>query len=187
MVPKNSASAEGDRETEGTAEAPPERTRPIRWVVGMGALVIVLSSSLVAGGMLLTSVLDYRAAADRRAEITSVARDMAQLSYSLDHQTFPKQVDQLASMTTGEYRQGLIDGRDGLRYILEQGKVKSSSDISAVGVERNDANSATVLLSVTTHITNTELKTPQTRHYRVAIGLVRQGPRWLVKSNDVIA
>jgi Mce-associated membrane protein len=172
-----------ERETAGEPEPPPPR----RWLVAVAALVVLLVGSVVAGGFLLSSVLDQRAVTARRDAILSVAREVAQVSYSLDYERFPEQVSKIAAETTGNYRQGLLDSSKGLQYILTQGKVKSSCDVTAAGVERDDDNTATVLLSITTRVTNTELKVPQTRYYRVAIGLVRQGPQWLVQSNDVIA
>lgn len=156
-----------------------------RWLGG--ALGLVLMASLVVGGILLHSVLDHRAENARRDAILTVARNAAQTSYSLDYEAFPQQVSQIVAETTGTYRKGLIDSTDGLRYILTQGKVKSSCTITAAGIERADENTATVLLSITARITNTEIQVPQVRHYRVAIGLLRQGSQWLVQSNDVIA
>jgi Mce-associated membrane protein len=96
-------------------------------------------------------------------------------------------VSKIVVLTTGNYRQGLIDSTNGLQYVLAQGKVKSSATITAAGIERDDENTATVLLSITTQVTNSEIQVPQARHYRVAIGLIRQGSQWLVQSNDVIA
>ena len=165
--------------------APPNR--PTRWLAGILGLALVLLAALVTGGILLGSVLDHNDAITRRDAILSVANDVAQASYSLDYETFPDQVSHIIAATTGNYRQGLIDSTDGLKYVLTQGKVKSSCTITASGVERDDENTATVLLSITTRVTNAEIQVPQVRHYRVAIGLIRQGSQWLVQSNDVIA
>lgn len=173
-------------EDESATEPAPPR-RPTGWLAGMLGLALVMVIALVAGGILLRSVLDYREDTARRDAILSVARDVGQLSYSLDYETFPEQVSKIVAATTGNYRQGLIDSTDGLQYILTQGKVKSSCTITAAGIERDDENTATVLLSITTQVTNAETQVPQVRHYRVAIGLIRQGSQWLVQSNDVIA
>ncbi|KAA9163658.1 hypothetical protein FPZ12_009165 [Amycolatopsis acidicola] len=175
-----------------TEEAPAEVEEkpppsPKRWLIGMLVLLLVLTAALVTGGILLRPVQEYRSAGDRRDAILAAAKDVAQLSYSLDYETFPQQSSKIAGATTGSYRQGLLDSSQGLGSILSQGKVKSNATITAAGVEKDDANTATVLMSITVQITNTELKTPQTRYYRVAIGLVRQGAQWLVQSNDVIA
>jgi Mce-associated membrane protein len=172
--------------TEDTsAEEPPRR--PTRWLVTMLVLVALLAASLVTGALHLGSVLDYRATAERRDAIMSVAREVAELSYSLDYESFPRQVSKIVSATTGDYRKGLIDSTKGLQHLLTEGKVRSTCTITAAGIERDDENTATVLFSITTRVTNTEIQQPQVRHYRVAIGLTRQGDQWLVQSNDVIA
>ncbi|NKQ51557.1 hypothetical protein HFP15_01535 [Amycolatopsis sp. K13G38] len=176
-----------EQEPEARAEETAAPPRSATWFVAALVLAVVLTASLVVGGLLLRSVLDYRATADRRAAILSVATDVARQSYSLDYQTFPQQMPKIVAATTGAYRQGLIDSQQGLQYILTQGKVRSTCTITASGVERADDNSATVLFAITTHVTNTEITTPRDRFYRVAIGLVRQGETWLVQSNDVIA
>lgn len=160
---------------------------PTRWLVTTLVLVALLVASLVTGALHLRSVLDYRATADRRDAIMSVAREVAELSYSLDYQSFPRQVSKIVAATTGDYRKGLVDSSKGLQHLLTEGKVKSTCTITAAGIERDDDNTATVLFSITTRVTNTEVQQPKVRHYRVAIGLTRQGDQWLVQSNDVIA
>lgn len=186
MTTSEEAAVDEDTPVEEAGDG--ERTRSrrrIRWPAAV--LVLVLAGSLGVGGWQLSSVLDHRDVTARRDAVLSVAREVAQLSYSLDYESFSAQLPKIAAETTGNYRQGLLDSAKGLGYILTQGKVKSSCTITAAGVERDDDNTATVLLSITTRVTNTEIKVPQVRYYRVAIALVRQGPQWLVQSNDVIA
>jgi Mce-associated membrane protein len=167
-------------------EDPAPRTAK-RWLISVAALVVVLVAALVVGLILLLPVLDYRDVAGRRDAILAVARDAAQRSYSLDYESFPQESGKLIAQSTGNYRQGLIDASQGLQHILTQGKVKSTCVITAAGIERDDENTATVLLSITSSVTNTEIQTPQIRYYRVAINLIRQGDQWLIQSNDVIA
>ncbi|TDV55350.1 hypothetical protein [Actinophytocola oryzae] len=160
---------------------------PRRWLGTVLVLVVILVAALVTGALHLRSVLDYRATDDRRDAIMSVAREVAELSYSLDYQSFPRQVSRIIAASTGNYRKGLVDGAKGLGYLLSEGKVRSTCTVTAAGIERDDENTATVLFAITTRLTNTEIRQPQTRYYRVAIGLVRQGDQWLVQSNDVVA
>jgi Mce-associated membrane protein len=181
---------DSDAETAGDPAATPDDPAPrraTRWVLSVFVLVVVLVAAVVAGLILLRPVLDYRDVAARRDAILSVARDAAQRSYSLDYESFPQESAKLIAQSAGKYRQGLIDATQGLQHILTQGKVKSTCVITAAGIERDDENTATVLLSITSSVTNTEVTTPQPRIYRVAINLVRQGDQWLLQSNDVIA
>lgn len=168
----------------GTA-GPGPRSRG--WLTSMVVLLVVLVISLVVGGIKLHSVLDYRAATDRREAILSVSRDVAQRSYALDYESFPKQSSEIISRTTGRYRQGLVNASKGLQDLLKKGKVKSTCTITATGIERADENSATVLFSINSRVTNTEVKAPKVRSYRVAMQLTRQDDKWLVASNNVIA
>jgi Mce-associated membrane protein len=169
-------------------EAVAKTTRSARrWLVAVLALAFVLTLLLVCGGLLLNTLLSHRATDARREAILSVARDVAQVSYSLDYESFPQQAAKIISETSGNYRQGMINSQQGLQYILTEGKVKSTCAITAAGIERDDDNTATVLLSITSQVTNTEVKVPQTRVYRVSMSLERQGDRWLVAGNDVIA
>lgn len=176
----------GDSEAVGEDPAPPPR-RARGWLVAVVSLVVLLVVSLVVGVVLLRPVLDHRGVTERRDAILSAARDVAQRSYSLDFETFPQESAKIIGSTTGNYRQGLIDTVPGLQHILTQGKVKSTCTITAAGIERDDENTATVLLSISSSVTNTEIQIPQVRIYRVAMNLERQGSQWLVQSNDVIA
>lgn len=165
-----------------------ESTQPAgRWLVAVLSLAFVLLLLLIAAGFLLQKLLADSAAGARREAILSVAHEVAQRSYSLDYESFPQEASKIISQTTGNYRQGMIDSEKGLQHILSQGKVKSTCTITAAGVERNDDNTATVLLSITSRVTNTEIQVPQPRFYRVSMNLQREGDQWLVLSNDVIA
>lgn len=177
--------ATDDADRDSAADEPP---RPATgWLIAVTALAVLLVGSLVMGFVLGRSVLDYRAVGARQAAILSVARDVAQRSYSLDYQSFPQQSAKIIAETTGSYRQGMINSEPGLQYILTQGKVKSTCTITAAGIERDDGNTATVLLSITSTVTNTQVRTPEVRFYRVSMSLLRQGTQWFVESNDVIA
>jgi Mce-associated membrane protein len=176
---------DGEQDASAATEVRPRPAR--RWLSSVAALALVFVALVGAAVFLARPVLAFRADSARRAAIIAVATDVAQRSYSLSFQTFPQQSGAIIAETSGNYRQGLVSSERGLQYILTQGQVKSTCTITAAGIERDDANTATVLLSITSSVTNTQIHTPQVRYYRVAMNLERQGAKWLVESNDVIA
>lgn len=174
-----------ERQEAETGESP--RPRATGWLVAVTIVALVLAGAIVAGILELRTVNRYRDHNAQRDAILGVAKELAQVSYSLDYEKYPQQSTHIADLSTGKFRQGVVDSAQGLGSLLTQGKVKSTCEITGAGIEQDDGNTATVLLSITTHLTNTQIQTPQNRDYRVAIGLVRQGEQWLVQSNDVIA
>lgn len=183
--------ATGKTGTEATEETGDERTNsaraPRRWLVGMASLGVLFIVLVVAGALLLSEVLGASATTERRSAIMKVAHDVAVRSYSLDFTTFDDSSKHIIEQSTGKYREGLVKGGKGLRYILDQGKVKSTGTVTSQGIEHEDGHSATVLFGIRSEVTNTEIKNPQVRQYRVAIKLIYDGNRWLVTANDVIA
>jgi Mce-associated membrane protein len=158
--------------------APGGRPRP-KGLVLTGSLVLVLVLLWAAGALLF---LQHRGTEQRNTEerqATAVAQQVATDLTSLNATDAQEKIDSLTRESTGNFR-GQIDSYAALvRALLSQNQAGSNGTVSAVGIEKQDGNSASVLVTVTAVVSNSNLPSAQPLSYRLAIQLRRDAGRWL--------
>ena len=162
-----------------TGKAEPEGRRRPKGLVLTGSLVLVLVL-LCAGGVLL--FLQHRGTEQRNTDerqAMTVAQQVATDLTSLNATDAQAKIDSLTRESTGNFRVQIDSYAALVRALLSQNQAGSSGTVSAVGIEKLEDNSASVLVTVTAAVSNSSLPDAQPLSYRLAIQLRRDAGRWL--------
>lgn len=154
------------------------RRRPSRWLTQMIALSLALIALLVACTVLVTRGALTNQDAQRQAAIsaaTAVTRDLSSISAS----NAPQHMDSLTKQSTGEFHDQLGAYSAIFEKILQTGNVKSDATVTAAGIERMDEHDATVLVTVASLVSNSQMSAAQPRFYRLSVQLQHLGGMWL--------
>jgi Mce-associated membrane protein len=95
-------------------------------------------------------------------------------------------MDALSQQSAGDFHDEVSKYAAIYGRVLEAGKVTSQGHVTAVGVERLDADQATILLTVSSDVTNSQLASSQRREYRLALRLQHTDGRWLTTNVDYV-
>ncbi|MBO0872772.1 MAG: hypothetical protein J2P19_05220 [Pseudonocardia sp.] len=164
---------------------PPAPRGPSRWVMQVTALTVALIALLALSGLLFWQ---GRATNNdvRRQAVASSAQAVVLLLSNIGASNAAQQLDSLSKQSTGEFRDQLNGYAAIFQKILRVGNVTSQANVTAAGIERMDADSATVLVAVSTVVTNSQLPAGQPRAYRLAVELQRSGTQWLASKVDYV-
>lgn len=143
-------------------------------------LGVLLLGFAVAVAALAVGRADAAARDARRAEAIGLAREVATTLASLDSTDLPRQTDLLADRSTGAFRKQLLGSGAVLRSLAGSARFTARGEVTSVGLEGDDEQRATVLVTTTARVTNTALPQEATRVYAQVIVLERAGDRWLV-------
>jgi Mce-associated membrane protein len=151
------------------------------WLVG--ALSVVLAG-LVAGIVVLVGSAE---SADEELtaahhEVADAARSEALAFLTVDHRTMDVVVERVLDGATGEFRKQYESQSRRLTREATRTQATSAGEVVALGVSDLGDDSATVLIAANSTVTNTRTDEPQVRYYRLELGLVREGDRWLTRS-----
>lgn len=161
------------------------RRRPSRWLTQMIALSLALIALLVACAVLVTRGALTNQDAQRQAAIsaaTAVTRDLSSISAS----NAPQHMDSLTKQSTGEFHDQLGAYSAIFEKILQAGNVKSDATVTAAGIERMDEHDATVLVTVASLVSNSQMSAAQPRFYRLSVQLQHLGGMWLASKVDYV-
>lgn len=157
-------------------------TRGGRWVIG--GLAVVLAGLLVAIGVVATSrdgVDDDLTAAQQ--EVAEAARTEALAFLTVDHTDMEPLIDAVLAGATGDFAEQYDSQRDRLTSEAIRTEATSTGEVVALGVGELDDDSATVLIAANSTVTNTSTGSAgEVRYYRLRLGLVREGDRWLTSN-----
>lgn len=154
-----------------------------RTLATVAATVLVLA--LVAGAVL--SVFAVRSTEDRDARRNAYLQTARQTVLNLTTiraDTAKEDIDRILTMASGEFKTE-FDGRvDPFTEIVKQAKVVSHGEVVEAAIERDDEDSATVLVAAKQTLTNAGQEEPQQRFYRFRV-TVTKGDDGSLKSSDV--
>ncbi|WP_051161449.1 hypothetical protein [Nocardia brevicatena] len=171
-----------ETEKAGEAAAGPGRSWK-RALATVAATVLVLA--LVAGAVL--SVFAVRSTEDRDARRDAYLQTARQTILNLTTiraDTAKEDIDRILTMASGEFKTE-FDGRvDPFTEIVKQAKVVSNGEVVEAAIERDDGNSATVLVAAKQTLTNAGQAEPQQRFYRFRVTVTKSDDGSL-KSSDV--
>jgi hypothetical protein len=154
----------------------PERSRSTMVVIALAAVLVLL---WVVG---VWSFLHHRAhtaqlQADQAALVAArtVATDLTSLSGANAQQT----ITRLTQETTDPFRQQIAGYAGVAQSLLQQSGAGSSGTVTAAGIEKSDASTATALVTVTAVVSNNKTPNAQPLSYRIAVDLSKVDDRWL--------
>lgn len=167
------------------AARPDEPVTGARALVGRRSLVVVLLVLAATAAVVLASTSWSRLAAasardDRRTEVLAAARQQAVNFTTLDYRHLDRDLGRVLAGATGDFRRQFKAGTKDLSALVTKNQAVSRGEVLDAGLVSEDADSARVLVVADSTVTNTADTTPQKRHYRMQLDLVRQGSRWLV-------
>jgi Mce-associated membrane protein len=175
------------KDTKDSEEAAEESTKkPVRerrrWRTGLILKVLAASVAFACTCALITlsvlMVVSHRhqaAEQQRRAEYAAAARQSVVTLMSLDFTKAKEDVQRIIDNSTGQFRDDFKNQADDFIKVAQDSKVITEVTVNAAGVESMTNDSAVVLLSATSRVTNAAGAKQEPRTWRLAVNLQRDG------------
>jgi Mce-associated membrane protein len=173
-----------DFEDAAAAEGEPARKRRrlrrfrLPWKGIAVTLALLASGALIAAsGYMVWNHKQVQAEQQRRAEFAAAGRQGVVTLMSLDFNHVRDDVKRIVDNTTGDFKKDFQASVEDFTRMAQESKVVTEATVNATAVERmSDSDTkATVLVAVTTRVTNTAGSNQEPRPWRLAVDLVREG------------
>jgi Mce-associated membrane protein len=177
---KDSTDGEEDVAEEPSKEKPVRERR--RWRLGRilkflaAAIAVVCTCALITLSVLM--VINHRhhvAEQQRRAEYAAAARQSAVTLMSLDFNKAKEDVQRIVDNSTGQFRDDFKNQADDFIKVAQDSKVITDVSVNSVGVESMTNDTAVVLVSATSRVTNAAGAKQEPRSWRLSVNLQRDG------------
>lgn len=120
----------------------------------------------------------------RRTAAEDATRLVVQLA-TYDHTDVAANIDAVTAEATPAFAERYREVSSGLTELLSSGEGTSTGTVSHAAVESVDAEHAVVLVFLDQEITNVTVPEGRVDASRMAVGLTRDGDRWLLDSADL--
>ncbi|MDT5179696.1 MAG: Mce-associated rane protein [Mycobacterium sp.] len=165
-----------------TAEpsAVPRRGRPklppirLKWVAA--ALVIIFTVGFLGASAFM--FWHHRQATEeqqRSAEFAAAARQGVVTLMSLNFNNAADDVKRIIDNTTGDFKKDFQGQADEFTKVAQESKVITEATVNATAVQAMSKDTATVLVAVTTQVSNVASKQQEPRSWRLRVNLARDG------------
>lgn len=161
-------------EPEQSRERDPRRLG--RLAVLLAALVVALLCAAVVLGLRWQHA---RAQQQQYDEVLAAARAETIAFTTLDYRDLNPSIDRVLAGATGSFKKQFADSREQLTSLSTRNRSVSKGQVLSAGVVSMDQDSARVVVVADSTVTNVNATTPQPRHYRLQLDLVRTGGQWL--------
>jgi Mce-associated membrane protein len=152
--------------------------------VVLPVLLLLVLCALVAG--IVLTVLDGRAADrrdERRQAALQAARQQAVNLTTISFETADRDLARIVAAATGTLKTQFQAQQKSFPAVLKREKSVSVGTVLAAGVSADTGDRVEALVAVDAAVRNaTSGATPQVKHYRMDMTLVRRGGHWLVSS-----
>jgi Mce-associated membrane protein len=139
-------------------------------------LVILLSLGLFgAGGWMIWHHHQVVAEQQRSAEFVAAARQGVVTLMSLDFNHAEDDVKRIIDNTTGDFRKDFESQAPEFTDVAKQSKVVTEATVNAAAVQSMTKDTATVLIAVTTRVSNVASKQQEPRSWRLSVDVARDG------------
>ncbi len=168
-------------EAEGPTKEEPARERrrfSLRRILGVLAvgLSLVCTAALITLSVLM--VINHRhqaAEQQRRAEFAAAGRQSVVTLMSLDFNKAKDDVQRIIDNSTGQFRDDFKNQADDFIKVAQDSKVITEVTVNATAVESMTNDSALVLVSATSRVTNSAGAKQEPRSWRLSVNLQRDG------------
>ncbi|MGA5543971.1 hypothetical protein ACPCIR_19120 [Mycobacterium sp. NPDC051198] len=163
-----------------TDDQPPTSDEKRRWRPKL-ATVLAGVAILVSGALLAASgyVIWFHQQADReqqrRAEFAAAASQAAVTLMSIDSAKAEDNVKQIVDNSTGQFKEDIESSAEDLVRAAQDSKATTKATAKATAVQSMDADSAVVLVSTATTVSNSAGANQQPRNWRLSVTMVRDG------------
>ncbi|GAC1637664.1 MAG: hypothetical protein NVS4B6_07180 [Mycobacterium sp.] len=179
------AVAGGEDEPQESAEPTPARRRlrsrlrfsrgpvlkALAATVGIACTVALITLSV----LMVISHRHQAAEAARRAEFTAAGRQSVVTLMSLDFNKAKDDVQRIIDNSTGQFHDDFKNQADDFIKVTQESKVITEVTVNATAVEQMTNDSATVLVSATSHVSNSAGAKQEPRSWRLSVILQRDG------------
>jgi Mce-associated membrane protein len=111
----------------------------------------------------------------QRAEYVAAARQGVVTLMSLDHTKAQDDVQRIIDNTTGQFKEDFEAQRDAFAQVAQDSKVVTEVTVNVVAVKEMTDDTAAVLVSATSRVTNAAGANQDPRPWRLMVDLVREG------------
>jgi Mce-associated membrane protein len=157
--------------------------RPWRWkarIPGWKALVASLAvictiGLFAAGGWMIWTHRQQDAYHQREVQFAAAARQGVVTLMSLDFKHAKEDVQRIIDNTTGQFKQDFQNSADAFTKVAEDSKVITEVTVNDSAVESITGDSAVVLVSATSRVTNAAGANQEPRSWRLSVTMQRDG------------
>ncbi|MDF2828215.1 MAG: hypothetical protein K0R01_1498 [Mycobacterium sp.] len=138
------------------------------------ALAVALTIGFVAAGVYMT--LHHQrvvAQQERSAEFAAAARQGVVTLMSLDFTRAEEDVQRIIDNTTGDFRKDFEGQAEIFTQVAQESKVITEATVNSVAVASMTQDTATVLVAVTTNVSNAASQEQQPRSWRLSVDVAR--------------
>ena len=166
---------------EEPAEAEPAGKRR-RWRAGRilktlaAAIAIACTAALITLSVLM--ILNHRhqeADQQRRAQYAAAARQSVVTLMSLDYNKAKEDVQRIIDNSTGTFRDDFKNQADDFIKVTQESKVVTEVNVNTTAVESMSDDSAVVLVSASSRVTNAAGAKQEPRSWRLSVDVKRDG------------
>lgn len=163
--------------THVTAEQlPTRRVRRPRWTRVASVLAIVGTVALLAaGGFMIKHQQDVTAQERDRAEFAAAARQVVVTLMSIDFNNPQESVKRIVANSVDPFRQEFQGAAEDFIKVSQDAKVITKATANAAAVESMTADTAVVLVSASSTVTNAAGAEESPRSWRLTVDLQRDG------------
>ncbi|MFI1464905.1 hypothetical protein [Nocardia carnea] len=149
--------------------------RPSRRAVGRALVAMIVLVSLVAGGYSMWNHQQITAGQAREDEFLNAAREGVIALTTLDSGRATDDVKRVLDHSTGAFRTDFQTRSEDFTKVVEQSKVATQGEITAAAVESMTDESAVVLVSAVSRVTNSAGAQQEPRVWRLSVTVTRDG------------
>jgi Mce-associated membrane protein len=176
----DSGDGKGDEAEPPSAEEPirERRGRRLRTILKIVGAALAAACTVVLVTLSVVMVISHRhqAAEDqRRAEYAAVGRQSAVTLMSLDFNKAKEDVQRIIDNSTGQFKDDFKNQADDFIKVAQDSKVVTDVTVNASGVESMTDDTAVVLVSATSRVTNSAGAKQEPRSWRLSVNLRREG------------
>lgn len=143
-------------------------------------LAVVTLSLLVAIALLALQVHHNSRMDQRRDQAVRVANSQALTLLSINETNVDDRVNKLLARSTGDFKRDLGGIKKSFSQIVRRGNVESTGQVDSAGIVDVHEENARVLLALSSVVTNSGTKHPESRVYRITVDLIWHSGRWMV-------
>jgi Mce-associated membrane protein len=181
--------------TDETVEAAEPESRPAgwrRWLPSLSLTAKVATIVLICAFTGLSGYMMWQdhGATDREqltANFVAGARQGVVNMTSLDFNRAKQDVQRVLDSSTGQFKEDFQQRAKDFTEVVEQSKVVTQGTVTAAAVESMDEHSATVLVSATSHITNSAGAKDEPRMWRLRVIVTEEGGQYKMSKVDFVA
>jgi Mce-associated membrane protein len=175
------ASSETEDSTDRQVDVADEPVREQRrWGLVFKVVAMTLASLctivLITLSVLMVQKHRHQAAEQQRsAEYTAAARQSVVTLMSLDFNKAKEDVQRIIDNSTGQFKDDFKNHADDFIKVAQDSKVTTEVTVNATGVEQMTNDTAVVLVSATSRVTNAAGAKQEPRTWRLSVGIQRDG------------